>query len=89
MFFIVCAIVFVVNYFDNPNKRIDLSEIKDLRISKPDIDLKQTKGWASKKISTTDFEKIKSQATYIMMKPRQIHEKMDYKEMKSNTKQAF
>lgn len=88
-FFIICAIAFVINFFDNPEARIDLSEIKDLRITKPEVNLSQATSHVKKKISTADFEKIKSQASYVLMKPKQLHKQMDYGEMKTNTKEAF
>lgn len=43
IFFIICAIIYVAMFFDNPENRIDLSEIKNLRITKPDISLQETK----------------------------------------------
>lgn len=89
LFFIICAIIFISNYFDNAKARIKLSEITELRITKPDIDVKQTKQYIQKKISTADFEQIKSQASYILMKPREVHRKLDYQEMKANTKEAY
>lgn len=76
-------------FFDNPEHRIDMREIKNLRITKPDINLKEAKGYIKEHISTTDFEQIKGRASYILMKPREIHKQMDYKEMKQNTKDAF
>lgn len=88
-FFIVCAILFVASFFDNPEARINLSEIKDLRITKPEINLSEATSHIKKKISTGDFEKIKSSAHYVLMKPKELHKQMDYGEMKENTRKAF
>lgn len=87
IFLIICAWVFIQNYFDNDHEVFDLNTVKNLNIIEKTKDIeKNTVSYLKNTVSTLDFQKLKGSMDYIIMKPKEITKEINWGEIIEKTK---
>jgi hypothetical protein len=87
IFLIICAWVFIYNYFDNDHEVFNLGTVKNLNIVEKTKDIEQnTVSYLKNTVSTLDFQKLKWWMDYIIMKPKEITKEIDWGEILQKTK---
>ena len=82
--------MFIQNYFDNTHETFNLGAVKNLHLIDKTKNLEQeTASYVKKTISTGDFEKIKGDMSYIIMKPKELSGELDWGEIIQKTKVEF
>ena len=72
------------------NETIDLSQIKNLKLTAEKENSDKTINYLTAKIKTIDFKKIASQTkNYLFLKPIQIKNKVDWPELTEEVKVQF
>jgi len=72
------------------NETIDLSQIKNLKLTAEKENSDKTINYLTAKIKTIDFKKIASQTkNYLFLKPIQIRNKVDWPELTEEVKVQF
>ncbi len=87
IFLIICAWVFIENYFDNAHEVFNINTVKSLNIVEKTKDIeKNTVSYFKNTVSTLDFQKLKGSMDYIIMKPKEITKDIDWNEIVEKTK---
>ena len=90
IFLIICAWVFIQNYFDNDHEVFNLNTVKSLNIIERTKDIeKNTVSYLKDTVSTLDFQKIKGSMDYIIMKPKEITKEINWGEIIEKTKVEY
>lgn len=91
LFFLIIFLLFFINkFFWNMNETIDLSQIKNLKLTAEKENSDKTINYLTAKIKTIDFKKIASQTkNYLFLKPIQIRNKVDWPELTEEVKVQF
>jgi MFS family permease len=90
IFLIICAWVFIQNYFDNDHEVFNLNTVKNLNIVEKTKDIeKNTVSYLRETVSTLDFQKLKGSMDYIIMKPKEITKEIDWNEIIEKTKVEY
>ncbi len=87
IFLVICAWVFIQNYFDNDHEVFNLNTVKNLNIVEKTKNIEQnTVHYFKNTVSTLDFQKVKWSMDYIIMKPKEITKEIDWGEILKKTK---
>jgi Major Facilitator Superfamily len=87
VFLIICAWVFIQNYFDNDHEVFQLNTVKNLNIVEKTKDIeKNTVSYFKDTITTLDFQKLKGSMDYIIMKPKEITKEINWNDIIEKTK---
>jgi hypothetical protein len=79
IFLVVCVWIFIQTYFDNSSELFDMNAVKNLKIVEKAKDITQvTEEYVKKTVSTSDFQKLKGEMEYIIMKPKQLSDEIDW-----------
>lgn len=90
IFLIVCVGLFIQNYFDNSHEVFNLGAVKNLHIVEKTKSLEEnTASYLKNTVSTMDFQKLKGSMDYIIMKPKEITQELDWGEIISKTKLEY
>ena len=90
IFLIICAWVFIQNYFDNDHEVFNLNTVKSLNIIERTKDIeKNTVSYLKDTVSTLDLQKIKGSMDYIIMKPKEITKEINWSEIIEKTKVEY
>lgn len=90
IFLIICAWVFIHNYFDNDHEVFNLNTVKNLNILEKTKDIeKNTVSYLKNTVSTLDFQKLKGSMDYIIMKPKEITKEINWSEIIEKTKVEY
>lgn len=90
IFLIVCVWVFIANYFDNSHEVFNLGAVKNLHLIEKTKSLeKMTENYVKNTVTTGDFQKMKGDMSYIIMKPKEITHDLDWGEIITKTKIEF
>ena len=86
---IIMVIYFTGKFFDNPDESLQISDIKNLKVSFKKLSLWNAWEYISENIKKEDLKKIISQSKYIFLKPKEIWGKIDFKKVLEETKSTF
>ncbi len=87
IFLIICVWVFIQGYFDNSNEVFDLAAVKNLHLLEKTKTLEQkTAAYIKTTVSTLDFQKLKGSMDYVIMKPKEISQELNWSEIFQKTK---
>ena len=90
IFLVICVWVFIANYFDNSHEVFNLSAVKDLHLIEKTKNLeKVTENYVKTTVTTGDFQKMKGDMSYIIMKPKELTHELDWGEIIAKTKGEF
>lgn len=90
IFLILWVWVFIANYFDNDREVFHLSSVKNLHlIEKAKAIEHTTEVYVKSTITTGDFQKMKGDMNYIIMKPKELTDELDWGDIIIKTKQEF
>lgn len=90
IFLVVCVWIFIQNYFDNSQETFNLGAVQNLHIIEKTKSLEQTtEKYVKTRITTGDFQKIKGDMNYIIMKPKEITGELDWGDIIDKTKIEF
>jgi hypothetical protein len=90
IFLIICVWVFIQNYFDNSHEVFNLGAVKNLHLIEKTKNLEHvTESYVKSTVSTGDFQKIKADMSYIIMKPKEITNELNWGEIIEKTKIEF
>lgn len=79
IFLIVCVWVFIQNYFDNSEEVFNLGAVKNLHIIEKTKSMeKNTASYLKNTVSTMDFQKLKGSMDYIIIKPKEFTQELDW-----------
>lgn len=85
--FIALFIIFIVLYFDNSKNTINfnISDIKKLKIISPQETIEAVKQYTISQIQKADFLQFAKNMKFIFLKPMQVREKFNWKEVRDTT----
>jgi hypothetical protein len=86
---IALVLYFMSKFFDNSDESIQISDIKNLKVSFNKMSLENVKEYISENIKKEDLKEIISKGKYIFLKPKEIKEKIDIKKIMKETKSTF
>ncbi len=86
---IVMVLYFTGRFFDNPDESINISDIKNLKVSFKKLSLQNIEEYISENIKKEDLKQIISKGKYIFLKPKEIWVKIDFKKVMKETKSTF
>lgn len=87
IFLVICAWVFIQNYFDNAHEVFHLGDVKNLNIVEKTKNIEHsTVSYFVNTVSTLDFQKVKGSLDYIIMKPKAITREIDWSDILEKTK---
>lgn len=90
---IILFIIFTVIFFENPNKTITFSDIKDLKLTlektRNPESFQKIKDYAVEKIQKADLMNIAKNSKYIFLKPMELKASINFKEMFGTIIQEF
>jgi hypothetical protein len=90
IFLIVCVGIFIQNYFDNSHEVFNLGAVKNLHIVEKTKNIEEnTASYLKNTVSTMDFQKLKGSMDYIIMKPKEITQELDWGDIISKTKLEY
>jgi len=90
IFLIVCVGLFIQNYFDNSHEVFNLGAVKNLHIVEKTKNIEEnTASYLKNTVSTMDFQKLKGSMDYIIMKPKEITQELDWGDIISKTKLEY
>jgi len=71
--------VYIQNYFDNASETLNLSSVKNLHLIERTKQLQETtNNYVKTTVSTGDFQKIKGDMNYIILKPKELAQNIDW-----------
>ncbi len=85
--FIILFIIFIIFYFDNSKNTINfnISDIKKLKIISPQETIEAVKQYTISQIQKADFLQFAKNMKFIFLKPMQVREKFNWKEVIETT----
>jgi len=87
IFLIVCVWIFIQNYFDNSHEVFNLGTVKNLHIVEKTKNIEEkTASYLKNTISIGDFQKLKWSMDYIIMKPKELSQEIDWGDIINKTK---
>ncbi len=86
---IALVLYFMSKFFDNSDESIQISDIKNLKVSFNKMSLENVKEYISENIKKEDLKEIVSKSKYIFLKPKEIKGKIDIKKVMEETKSTF
>ncbi len=90
IFLVICVWVFIENYFDNSHEVFDLNAVKELHVIEKTKNLEQkTVNYIKNTVTTVDFQRIKWEMNYIIMRPKELSHELDWWEIIEKTKIEF
>lgn len=82
--------MFIQNYFDNSHEVFNLGAVKNLHLIEKTKNLEHvTESYVKSTVTTGDFQKIKADMSYIIMKPKEITSELNWGEIIEKTKVEF
>lgn len=90
IFLIVCVWIFIQAYFDNSSEVFNMSAVKNLHIVDKAKEIEHSTGsYVKTTVTTGDFQKIKGDMSYIIMKPKEITKELDWDDIFQKTKLEY
>lgn len=90
IFLIICVWVFIQNYFDNSHETFNVGAVKNLHLIEKTKALEATTAtYIKTTVSTGDFQKIKGDMNYIIMKPKELTTELNWGDIIQKTKVEF
>jgi len=87
--FLIILILFVQIYFDNPYKTINFADIQRIKIINKRETIEKMKEYVVDKVTKADFVQMAKNTKFLFIKPIEMKEKIDRKEVLGATKNQF
>lgn len=90
IFLIVCVSIFIQNYFDNAHEVFNLNTVKNLHIVEKTKNIEEkASSYLKNTVSTVDFQKLKGEMDYIIMKPKELGQELNWADIIEKTKLEY
>lgn len=90
IFLIVCVWMFIQSYFDNSAEVFNMNAVKNLHIVDKAKEIEHSTGaYVKTTVTTGDFQRIKGDMNYIIMKPKEITKELDWNDIFQKTKLEY
>lgn len=86
---VVCFLIFILTYFDNTSKTVNLSDFKKIKLDVIKSDLSKKSQDFVKNINTKNLIEISQKSKVVLLKPVEIKNSIDFWEVAKSTKEEF
>lgn len=77
IFFIILVVYFMTKFFDNANESINITDVRNLKISFQKTTIEDIKEYVSETVNKDQLKDIVSKTKYIFLKPKELKSKIN------------
>ncbi len=89
IFFIILVVYFMTKFFDNANESINITDVRNLKISFQKTTIEDIKEYVSETVNKDQLKDIVSKTKYIFLKPKELKSKINIWDIIKETESTF